>query len=464
MAMTDHLYLGGIWAIKPEALERLKAARIPEQMPSAEAIAASGAPRTTRRGSTAVIPIRGIITKEPDIFTYLFGGTATTEVAKELRKAASDPSVSDIHLQVHSPGGFASGVGDLADEIRATRASKPIHAHVEDLGASAAYWLASQATTVSGTNHSDIGSIGVLAVAYDDSELYGNAGVKAHLVTTGGEKGRGGGVHGLPIEKVDLDVIQKSVNAVNDSFVRAVAAGRKMSIADVKALNTGEVWRGAEAKKRGLIDQVLTPAAATSITTSPSASNSPAVAVHGATFTAVSSEGGGAIGMPSNTPAAMEPTEEESSMPDDPTNPPADNPPETRDPGRASDTPPAAPSQPAAPRDDSAILNAIEGLKASFDERIKALEQKETDKQAKALASKKDEAIALGLDEKLVDECASTAEVDRLVAAAKAFAPSGISTRRQPIPQDDETTQHLKALDEGKQKFISSIAIGRPLA
>jgi hypothetical protein len=321
---------------------------------------------------------------------------------------------------------------------------------VSDLGASAAYWLASAASSISATPHSNVGSIGVFTVAYDTSAMYESHGVKAHLVTSGGQKGRGGFVDGIAVEKQDIEVLQKSVDAVNDSFVKGVAAGRKMSIADVKALNTGEVWQGAEAKKRNLVDHVLTPTSNATSTFHITAIETPIEAALTAPEVQISFSGVAmpSIGMGSNMTPAMNPTEENLPMPDQPTPPPAA----------------AAPDAGATGRADARILEAVEGLKTTFDSRISALEKQNRVKTDYELAVKKNEAIALGLDEKLVDECESVAEVGRLVKAFRPVAsiPSGgvvaaTNTRGKP-PAEAGPEQTAVAFHEKLQSDMAKSA------
>ena len=114
-------------------------------------------------GSTATIPVGGVILRKVPEFFSFFGieATSTEEIDALIRMAMADDQVTDIRLNINSPGGTIAGVDELAATIRKARDTKPIKAVVQDLAASAAYWIASQATEIEASRTSFIGSIGV---------------------------------------------------------------------------------------------------------------------------------------------------------------------------------------------------------------------------------------------------------------------------------------------------------------
>ena len=98
-----------------------------------------------------------------------FGGVSTIDQRKYLRSAVADNQVRSILLVIDSPGGTVSGTQSLADEVRAADAQKPVIAHFEDLGASAAYWVGSQARRLSANRSAMVGSLGTFGVIEDSS-------------------------------------------------------------------------------------------------------------------------------------------------------------------------------------------------------------------------------------------------------------------------------------------------------
>jgi ClpP class serine protease len=119
----------------------------------------------TRISGIAGIAMAGQITKGDSSY----GGCSSVRVRKAVRKAVNDDQVTAILLHIDSPGGTVAGTGDLADDVAAADKRKPVYCYVEDLGASAAYWVGSQARRVYANPTAMIGSIGTVAVVEDSS-------------------------------------------------------------------------------------------------------------------------------------------------------------------------------------------------------------------------------------------------------------------------------------------------------
>lgn len=183
-----------------------------------------------------------------------FGGTSMVRSRRAIRRASNDDDVRAIMLSVDSPGGTVAGTAELAADVKAATGVKRVHAHIEDLGASAAYWIASQADRITATATSEIGSIGTLAVIEDSSGKAEAEGIKVHVVSTGEFKGSF--VDGAPISEGDLAYLQERIDNLNGHFLSAIASGRNMPPKQVRELADGRVWLAAESKKRGLIDGV----------------------------------------------------------------------------------------------------------------------------------------------------------------------------------------------------------------
>jgi signal peptide peptidase SppA len=194
------------------------------------------------------------MTKKESSASYLFGGTSTVRTRQLLRAAAKDDDVKVILLHIDSPGGQVSGTAELADDVREAGIKKPVVAFIDDLGASAAYWVASQAGHIMVNKMGSVGSIGVFSAVQDSSQMAAAAGVKVHLITTG--KYKGAGQPGVHISDAQLAEWQKQVDSIYDEFKSAVATGRALSDDAVSELADGRIFRAEEAKTLGLIDAV----------------------------------------------------------------------------------------------------------------------------------------------------------------------------------------------------------------
>ena len=58
-----------------------------------------------------------------------------------VRQALADESVSQILIDIDSPGGSVYGVAELAEDILSACSQKPVIAIANSLAASAAYWI-----------------------------------------------------------------------------------------------------------------------------------------------------------------------------------------------------------------------------------------------------------------------------------------------------------------------------------
>ena len=205
-------------------------------------------------GRTAVIEVRGTLTRRPEWWSRHRGATSYQEVSSLIVAAESSPEVSEILLVIESPGGESDGLVELAAQVRGTR--KRVRAHIEALGASAAYWLASQADTVTASPHARVGSIGTYIPIWDTSARAEKAGIKVHVVRSGEHKGAGS--FGDLVSVGQLSAFQETVDQITSGFVADVARGRGLPVEEVAALANGRVWLAERAVDLGLIDGVAT--------------------------------------------------------------------------------------------------------------------------------------------------------------------------------------------------------------
>jgi signal peptide peptidase SppA len=183
-----------------------------------------------------------------------YGGTSTMAVRKQLRAINNDVDVKGVMLLVDSPGGTVAGTEELAEDVAKTNKQKPVFAYVEDLAASAAYWVASQADRITASPTSEVGSIGTVAVVEDFSGRAEQMGIKVHVVSTGAYKGMG--VPGTEILSEYLAYVKERVNDLNEFFMQAVERGRNLQQEDFAKYADGRVFIAEKARAAGLIDGV----------------------------------------------------------------------------------------------------------------------------------------------------------------------------------------------------------------
>ncbi|PTR15056.1 peptidase S49-like protein [Nitrosospira sp. Nsp2] len=214
-----------------------------------------GATRRRTEGGVAVIGITGVITPRASLFNMLFGGTDVETIKDELGYALADSSVSKIVLNVDSPGGAVPGISELADLIYRARSIKSIDAHVSGMGASAAYWLASAASSITISDTASVGSIGVVGTIIDDRVRQGMEGITFHeIVSSNAPRKRPD-----PLTQEGRAVLQSGVDSLAAVFTAKVATYRGVSEKKVNSdFGQGGMLVGAEAVRAGLADRIGT--------------------------------------------------------------------------------------------------------------------------------------------------------------------------------------------------------------
>lgn len=206
-------------------------------------------------GGVAIISVLGSLVNRGAWIGAYSGATSYEGIAKQLGDAAADPNVKAILLDLDSPGGEATGMFTLAAKVAEVAKDKPVVAVVNDMAASAAYGIASQATEIVVSPTSVVGSVGVVLTHLDRSGELQSKGIKPTLIYAGSHK-----VDGNPFgplsDAVKAD-LQAEVAKFYDQFVSLVGAGRGDRLTEQDARATeARVFIGQEAIDKGLADRM----------------------------------------------------------------------------------------------------------------------------------------------------------------------------------------------------------------
>ncbi len=208
-------------------------------------------------GGIAILRLSGPLQKDPSWLMRYFGGTSTRAFVAMLALAEGDPDVGAILVIPDSPGGDVDGTADAADAVFGVRqrGKKTIVAAVDGCCCSAAYWIASQCTTVYAGQTSILGSIGTRWSMIDTSAAYELLGLKKVEITSGTYKAAG--ADGLPITAEDRAYFQGVVDDMQARFSAGVVRGRKLPADAVRALaGDAKVYVGKAALDAGLVDEI----------------------------------------------------------------------------------------------------------------------------------------------------------------------------------------------------------------
>ncbi len=179
------------------------------------------------------------------------------DFSQRMDAAAANPDVGHIVMAVDSPGGTLTGTPEAAAAVARARAVKPVTAHVHGLGASAAYWIASQAHEVHASPSAELGSIGVLATHLSFAKALAAEGIDPTIIRSTPWK-----AEGHPFEPLSDEAKahwQSQVDDAHKDFVRAVAQGRRVTQAKVDSdFGKGRLLSAQQAVDAGMADKIST--------------------------------------------------------------------------------------------------------------------------------------------------------------------------------------------------------------
>ena len=216
-----------------------------------------GDPRGYRmHGRVAAVPLFGTLVARFDSLVPFMGCmTGYDGFVRSINHAVADPQVEAILLDVDSPGGEVGNIASAVAAVRQAKAVKPVYAIASPYAYSAAYWIASQATTLHCAPFGGVGSIGALCAHVDYSKQLVQEGVAVTLVHAGQNKVDGHPYAALP-EAVRADY-QAQLDYVRRAFASDVAEARGLDLEAVLATEA-RCFNPDQALELGLIDGIAT--------------------------------------------------------------------------------------------------------------------------------------------------------------------------------------------------------------
>lgn len=246
-------------SLLPLALSFLQGERNPDVAPLGdyEFSTAVAAPAGTEDAGTndakvAVIPIVGTITKYDTCCNY---GALT--YARAITRAAADPLVRAIVLDVDSGGGATNAIAPFKEAIQGVQAQgMPIIVHA-DLCASLAYWIASQCDAIFCDNNlSAVGSIGGYFELVDDKNKLEKEGYT--VVSVYADESPDKNLSYRQAIEGDTAMLRADLSHSIAQFHRDVKAGRPELRAEAPGVLTGAMFHPQEAQALGMINGVMT--------------------------------------------------------------------------------------------------------------------------------------------------------------------------------------------------------------
>ena len=204
-----------------------------------------------RRGEVAVVVAQGEIT-DGDQPPGTVGGESTSAL---IRQAREDDHVKALVLRVDSPGGGVMPSELIRREVALTRAAgKPVVVSMGNVAASGGYWISMNADRILADPSTITGSIGIFGLWMSAPRALDKIGVHSDGVGTTPLAGAFDPTR--PLDPNVGTVIQSVIEHGYSQFIGKVARARDSEPAKVDAIARGRVWSGAQAKERGLVDEL----------------------------------------------------------------------------------------------------------------------------------------------------------------------------------------------------------------
>lgn len=262
--LAHALQAGQLWAIQQPVLDDLHARVMNPQghgpeaddMPTQPVALTQRVPLVRGNGkSVALVTFHGVVISRAPAWAESYGYVSPQRFGAEIRTLADDPTVSAIVLSIDSPGGTVAGTVEAGEAVAYARTRKRLVAVTNDMAASAAYWVASQASEIVVTPTAITGSIGVISTHADYTKMMNTWGIVVTYIRSAAKKALGQPYE--PFSAEAQEEWQKTVDAMYAQFIQAVAKGRRKARAVVaEQWASGEVWTGQAAVTAGLADRV----------------------------------------------------------------------------------------------------------------------------------------------------------------------------------------------------------------
>jgi len=201
------------------------------------------------KGSIAIIPINGVMTRE----NQMCGPVGTATIADRISIAVAHKNIDAIILKYNSGGGAVSSINPLSEAIQ--NANKPILSFVDDLMASAALMTGVNADLIIASHEdAEIGSLGVMASFANNKPVEEKKGTKFIEAFAKQSTLKNKAIR-MALEGDLSMLIDKELTPLAESLINKFKAKRGDSISD-EDVYRGEMYFANKALEIGLIDEI----------------------------------------------------------------------------------------------------------------------------------------------------------------------------------------------------------------
>ncbi len=190
-----------------------------------------------------ILPIEGVI-MQSDL------------ALKKIKDFKNDANIKGVIVRINSPGGAVAPSQEIYEELLRLKKVKPVYASIGTVGASGGYYIAAAADKIYAMPGSLTGSIGVIMQSMNVGELTKKIGLRFETLKAGKNKDVGNAFR--PMTSEERSLLNNLLEQTHRQFIADVQSQRQLPEDTLKRVTDGRVLTGTEAKKTGLIDDLLT--------------------------------------------------------------------------------------------------------------------------------------------------------------------------------------------------------------
>ena len=175
-------------------------------------------------------------------------------VVQVARQVAADRRAAAMVLYVNSRGGSSTASEAMRQALAVVARRKPVVVVMGPVAASGGYWVSMPGSWIVARPGTLTGSIGVLSGKFVTGGLWQKLLFNRETIAFGD--------HVLlenderPFTDEERAIVRADIERIYRAFVDGVAATRKMTAEEVRAIAQGKVWTGRQALDRKLVDEL----------------------------------------------------------------------------------------------------------------------------------------------------------------------------------------------------------------
>lgn len=211
-----------------------------------------------------VAMMTGIIDEEEFVQAETEHGVGVVELTGEiltadrfresLERLQNNDSIKSIVVRIDSPGGAVGASEEIYELIKAARKKKPVVCSLGNFAASGGLYAAAGCEKVVTHRGTITGSIGVILMMPNVTQVLDKVGVGMTVIKSGALKDVGSPFR--PMTAEDRAMFQGVVDQAYEQFLTTVAEGRKLEVDVVRKFADGRIILGEKAVQLGLADEI----------------------------------------------------------------------------------------------------------------------------------------------------------------------------------------------------------------